>query len=93
MAHQEEFRLSGEDVMNKVKEIINAGNARRILIKNEQGETVLEIPLTWGAVGTVLAPAIAVLGAITALITKCTIVVIKRDENDREPPNQPALPA
>lgn len=76
--HQEEFKVSGAELKEKVKELISAGNARKIIIKNEQGESVLEIPLTWGAVGAVLLPALAAVGAIAAILTNCTIVVIKK---------------
>ena len=75
---QEEFKISGSEIKEKVKEIIKAGNARKIIIKNEKGEVVLEIPLTWGAVGVILVPILAAVGAIAALLTKCTIVVIKK---------------
>jgi hypothetical protein len=76
--HEEEFKVNGADLVNKVKELIAAGQARRILIKTEAGESVIEIPLTIGAVGVLIAPALAALGAIAALLTKCTIVVIKK---------------
>ena len=75
---QEEFKVSGSEIKAKVKEIIEAGNARKIIIKNEKGENVLEIPLTWGAVDAILLPVLAAVGAITALVTKCTIVVVKK---------------
>jgi repressor of nif and glnA expression len=74
----EEFRVNGEELLSRVKAIIHEGNIRRIIIKNEEGETVIEIPLTIGAIGVVLAPALAAVGAIAALLTKCTIVVEKR---------------
>lgn len=75
---QEEFKVSGEDVVKKVKEIIEEGNARRIIIKNENGETVVEFPVTIGVVGALVAPYLAAVGAFAALLTKCTIVVEKR---------------
>ena len=75
---QEEFKVTGADVKEKVRELIKAGNARRIIIKNEQGNTVVEIPLTWGAVGVVLVPTLAAVGAIAAVLTNCTIVVVKK---------------
>lgn len=77
---REEFKVSGEEIVKKIKEIIAAGNARKIIIKNEKGESVLEIPLTIGVVGTVLVPVLAAVGALAALLAKCTIVVIKRDD-------------
>ncbi len=73
----EEFKVSGDEVLAKVKELIREGNARRIIIKNEKGEAIVELPLTIGAVGALLAPALAAVGAIAALLTKCTIVVVK----------------
>ena len=75
---KEEFKVSGEDISEKIKEIIKEGNARRIIIKNEDGESVAEFPLTIGAVGALIAPILAAVGAIAALLTKCTIVVEKK---------------
>jgi len=75
---KEEFKVSGEDITEKIKKIIKAGNARRIIIKNEDGESVAEFPLTVGAVGALIAPILAAVGAIAALLTKCTIVVEKK---------------
>ncbi len=75
----EEFKVSGDDVISTVKKIIAEGNARRIMIKNDAGETIVEFPLTVGAVGAFIAPLLAAVGAVAALVTKCTIVVEKRD--------------
>lgn len=75
---KEEFKVSGEDIIEKIKEVIKRGNARRIIIKNEDGESVAEFPLTIGAVGALVAPILAAVGAIAALLTKCTIVVEKK---------------
>lgn len=75
---QEEFKLDGERIVEKVKELIKEGNARRIIIKNEKGESVMEIPLTIGAVGALLAPYLAAVGALAAILTKCTVVVVKK---------------
>ena len=76
--HQEEFSVSGDELVKKVKEIVDAGNARRIIIKKESGDTLIEIPLTLGAIGAVLLPVFAAVGAIAALVTKCTIIVVKK---------------
>jgi hypothetical protein len=76
---KESFTISGDKIVEKVKEIAREGNARRIIIKNEKGETIAEFPLTAGAVGVLLAPALAALGAIAALVTKCTLVVEKKE--------------
>lgn len=74
----EEFKIDGVQMLAKVKEIIQAGNARRISIKSEAGTTILEVPLTIGAVGAVLLPTLAAIGALAALLTKCSIVVEKK---------------
>ena len=73
----EEFRVSGEEVLSKVKELIREGNVRRVAIKNEEGRTLIDIPLMLGVVGAVLAPQAAAIGAIAALVTDCTIVIEK----------------
>ncbi len=77
--YTEEFKVRGEDLLNKVKEIINEGNVRRIIVKNKEGKTLVELPLTIGVVGAALAPMLAAVGAIAALVTECTIVV-EREE-------------
>lgn len=76
---QEEFKVQGKDVVEKVKKLIKEGNARRIIVKNEKGDVVAEFPVTVGVIGTVLAPVLAAIGAITAVLTNCTIVVVKRE--------------
>lgn len=73
----EEFRVDGEMLVSKIKEILNAGNVRRIIIKNEKDEIIAEFPLTMGVVGALVAPVWAALGAIAALAAKLTIVVEK----------------
>lgn len=73
----EEFRVDGEQLVAKVKEILHEGNVRRIIIKNEKGETLMELPLTIGVVGALLLPVWAALGAIAALVANLTIVVEK----------------
>lgn len=83
--NRESFKVSGEDLLKKVKEIIKEGNARKIIIQNEKGETVIEFPITIGAIGVVLAPLFAAIGAFAALVTNCTIIVekkIKEEKND-----------
>lgn len=76
---KEEFKVSGEELVKKIKELIKQGNIRRIIIKNEKGKTLIEIPLTLGVVGALLLPVWAAIGAIAAVVTNCTIVVEKRD--------------
>ncbi|MFH1535066.1 MAG: DUF4342 domain-containing protein [Patescibacteria group bacterium] len=75
---REEFSISGDKVVEKVKELIKEGNARRIIINNEKGESLIEIPVTVGVVGALIAPVLAAVGAAAALLTNCTIVVIKK---------------
>jgi len=79
---KEEFSLNGSEIIDKIKELIHAGNIRRIIIKNEDGRTIIEIPLTLGVVGAAIAPVLAAVGAIAALVTKMTIIVEKIDEED-----------
>lgn len=75
---KEEFKVSGSELKDRVKKLIEEGNARKIIIKNEKGNTLIEIPLTFGAIGAILAPTLAAVGAIAALLTNCTIVVVKK---------------
>lgn len=70
----EEFEVSGGQLLDKVKELIHEGNIRRILIR-QKGKTLIEIPLTVAVVGAVIAPILAAVGAIAALVTNCTITV------------------
>ena len=77
---KEEFKVSGEELLKKVKEIIREGNARRLIIKDKDGKTLIEIPLTFGVVGIALAPVLAAVGAIAALVTECTILVERNEE-------------
>jgi hypothetical protein len=76
----EEFKVNGDAVISKLKEIIHEGNVRRITIKNEKGETLIEIPLTVGVVGAILLPVWAAIGAIAALAANLTIVVERVDK-------------
>jgi len=71
----QEFTINGDEVVAKVKELINEGNVRRVIIKNEDGRTMLEVPLTIGVIGAALMPVLAAIGAAAALATRCTIVV------------------
>ncbi|MBB6092660.1 hypothetical protein HNQ60_001538 [Povalibacter uvarum] len=73
----EEFQFSGDALLGKVKEILHAGNVRRLIVKNEEGRVIVDMPLTVGVVGTLLAPQLAALGAIAALVLRGTIVIEK----------------
>jgi len=75
--HTEEFRVDGEKLISKIKELLHEGNIRRIIIKDKEGKTVMEIPMTFGVVGALLAPQLAAIGAIAALVTEATVVIEK----------------
>ena len=73
-------RVFEQENVDWMKEIVREGNVRRIVIKNEEGEQVIEIPLTVGVVGAILLPALAAIGAVAALLSKCTIEVEREEE-------------
>lgn len=83
----EELQVMGEQLLAKVKELVHEGNVRRIIIKQD-GHTVLEIPLTVGVVGFIMAPALAAIGTIGALIAQCSIEVV-RSERPGDATGQP----
>ncbi len=71
----EVFTLDGDKLVSKVKELVREGNIRRISVRNKEGKSLIDIPLTAGVVGAVLLPTLAAVGAIAALVTECSIVV------------------
>ena len=75
---KEEFKVRGHEVLEKVKELIKEGNVRRIIIKDDKGKIFMEIPVTFAVVGAVFAPVLAALGALAALVAKCTIEVERK---------------
>jgi len=75
-----EFRVRGDHLVSRIKDILHEGNVRRIVIKNDEDRTLLEIPLTIGVVGAVLAPVWAALGALAALAADLRIVVEKVEQ-------------
>jgi hypothetical protein len=77
----EEFKVTGEAVLSKIKELLHEGNIRSITIKNEEGKELINVPLTVGVVGALLLPQLAAIGAIAAIATRCTIVVEKVVDN------------
>jgi Domain of unknown function (DUF4342) len=85
----QEFKLHGDSVISKLKEILHEGDIRRITIKNDEGHTLIEIPLTLGVVGALLLPVWAAIGAIAALAASLTIVV---ERTDVRPPVTPDAP-
>ncbi|SYZ73431.1 conserved hypothetical protein [Candidatus Zixiibacteriota bacterium] len=74
----EEIKVSGGQLVETVKRLLHEANIRRIIIKNEKGESLLEIPVTIASVGALLLPVAAALGALAALVANCTIVVVKK---------------
>lgn len=76
---REEFIVSSSNLVDRVKELLHEGNVTRIIVKDEKGKTLLEIPATVGVIGTVIAPWLAALGVIAALVTNCKIVVERRE--------------
>jgi hypothetical protein len=76
---KESFKINGENLLNKVKEIIAEGNIRKISIHDKDGKEIMNFPLTMGVVGALLAPVLAAVGAIAALVGECTITVEKED--------------
>ncbi len=73
----EEFQVNGDALVAKIKELLHEGNIRRVIIKNEEGRTMIDIPLSVGVVGALIAPQLAAIGALAAMITHGTIVVEK----------------
>lgn len=75
-----EYEVSSDDLIEKIKELIRKGNVTKIIVKSEKDETLLEIPVTIGLIGALLAPWVAALGVIAAMVTKCKIIVEERKE-------------
>ncbi len=73
----EEFQVKGEEIVAKLKELLHEGNIRRVIIKNEDGRTLIDIPLSIGVMGVLVAPQLAAIGAIAALLSHGSIVVEK----------------
>jgi hypothetical protein len=80
----EEFRVKGEEVVEKVKQLIHEGNVRRLIIKDESGKVYLDIPVTYGIVGALIAPMLAAVGAVAAVAANLKIEVVR----DEEPADQ-----
>jgi hypothetical protein len=80
MEYTEDYELKGEEVLAKIKELVHEGNVRRIIITSDEGKRLIEIPLTVGVVGALFVPVWAAIGAIAAVVTKCTVEVIRTEE-------------
>jgi uncharacterized protein DUF4342 len=86
----ETFKVTGDDLLRRVKEILHEGNVRRIVIK-QGARTVVEFPVTIGVVGALAAPSLAAVGALAALLTECTIEVERERERETPPPPPPTI--
>ena len=84
--YQEELQVMGEQLLSRVKELVHEGNVRRIIIKQE-GHTIMEIPLTVGLVGVLVAPTLAGIGAIGALLAQCSIEVVRSERSSEATSN------
>jgi hypothetical protein len=76
----EQFRISGDELLAKVRQLVHEGNVRRIIIRNDKGHTLVEVPLTVGVIGAALLPVFAAVGAIAAIATDCELIVERRPE-------------
>ena len=74
-SHWEELKVTGDQLVSTVKKLVHEGNVTRIIVKGEKGETLVDLPVTVGVVGILLAPLLAAVGVIAAIATKCVIVV------------------
>lgn len=77
---QEEIKVTGDQLVETVKKLVHEANVRKLIIKNENGEALLEIPVSFASVGAILLPVLAALGALAALVTNCTIEVVKAEQ-------------
>ena len=81
---REEIKVKGDEVVAKLKELLHEGNVRHIVIKNEDGKTLIEFPVTIGLAGALLLPVWAAVGAVAAMVTKCTIEVERTDDDSED---------
>ena len=96
---REEFKVKGEQVVTKLKELLHEGNVRHIVIKNDEGRVLIEFPVSIGLAGALLLPVWAAVGAVAAMVTNCTIEVERTDEeenpshedNDEAPSAEPVV--
>lgn len=90
-SRKQRIRVRGEELLAKVREIIHQGNARRIIVINEEGHSLIEIPLTAGVIGAIVAPVLVAVGAIAALAQNYTLLIEAHLE-DRPAPQRRAAP-
>ncbi len=87
---KEEFLVKGEELVEKVKQLIHEGNVRKLIIKDEDGKVYLEIPVTFGVIGAIFAPMLAAVGAVAALVANLKVEVV-RDEDPPAPEKKDAI--
>jgi phage-related minor tail protein len=80
---KEEFWVKGEELVEKIKQLIHEGNVRRLIIKDEDGKVYLEIPVTFGVIGALIAPMLAAVGAVAAMVANLKVEVVR--DNEPEP--------
>jgi hypothetical protein len=83
MSFKESFKVNGENLLKKVKELIEEGNVRKITINDKNGKELMSFPLTLGVMGAVFAPVLAAIGAVAALVGECTITVERDEESPK----------
>ena len=94
--YSDKFRVTGDKVVATIRELIREGNVRHVVIKNDEGRTLIEIPVSIGVAGALLLPVWAAVGAIAAVVTKCTIEVERttdEDEGEGEEGSEPVEPS
>jgi hypothetical protein len=79
-----QFKINGKDLLAKIEELIKEGNATRIIVKDEQGKTFIEIPVTVGVIGAMFAPIVAAVGALAGMAAHYTVEVIHKEETEKE---------
>jgi hypothetical protein len=77
---KEEFWVKGEELVEKIKQLIHEGNVRRLIIKDEHGKVYFEIPVTFGVIGALIAPMLAAVGAVAAMVANLKVEVVRDNE-------------
>ena len=91
-SRRQRIRVRGEELLAKVREIIHKGNARRIIVINEEGHSLIEIPLTAGVIGAIVAPVLVAVGAIAALAQNYTLLIEAHLDERRPEPRRVVAP-
>jgi hypothetical protein len=89
----EELKVVGKDLVGKVKSLIHEGNVRRVIVKDDKGNTFIEIPIAVAAIGAIAAPVLAALGALAGMIAHFTVVVERAAEPSKDEPASPSVPS